>query len=143
MADRRSCGRGCQSGVDARLRKAAFPGHSRFFTYDGLNKVQLPQIPGAIKQVTEARWILGPNKAPAVDQGAMTQLRNEIAGAYAADFNSAWDQLLSDVTVVPFKNAQDATDILGRLSGPSSPLKIFLIAAAQETTMNSACGQWC
>ncbi|MDE2474025.1 MAG: type VI secretion system membrane subunit TssM [Alphaproteobacteria bacterium] len=107
-----------------------------FFTYDGLNKVLLPQIPAAIKQVTEASWVLGPNQQPPVNQGAQAQLRNEIAAAYASDFITAWDQLLSDVTITPFKNAQDATDILGRVSGPGSPLKTFLIAAAQETTMN-------
>jgi type VI secretion system protein ImpL len=104
-----------------------------FFTYDGLNKVLLPQIPVAIKQITEASWVLGPDRQPPVNQA---QLRNEIAGAYASDFIAAWDQLLSDVTIVPFKNSQDATEILGRLSGPGSPLKTFLIAAAQETTMN-------
>lgn len=111
-----------------------------FFSYDGLNKALLPQMASAIKQVTEASWVLGPNRSAPPDQSAMARLRNEIAAAYAADFIAVWDQLLSDVTIVPFKSAQDATDILGRLSGPASPLKAFLIAAAQETTMNRPAG---
>jgi type VI secretion system protein ImpL len=110
-----------------------------FFTYDGFNKVLLPQIPAAIKQVTDASWILGAQAGQPANQD-MNALREQIAGAYAADFISAWDQVLADVTIIPFRNAQDAADVLGRLSQPSSPLKLFLVAAAQETTMNRAPG---
>jgi type VI secretion system protein ImpL len=110
-----------------------------FFTYDGFNKVLLPQMPAAIKQVTDASWILGAQAGQPAGQD-MNALREQIAAAYAADFISAWDQVLSDVTIIPFRNAQDAADVLGRLSQPSSPLKLFLVAAAQETTMNRATG---
>jgi type VI secretion system protein ImpL len=118
--------------TSGKLLSDGIPG---FFTYNGFQTVLLPRIPGAVaaaaneaKSVTESAVTLNP--------GAVRALIDDTTNLYARDFILTWDQLLADVTVRPFRNNAEAADVIGTLSGPSTPLKPFLRAVAAETKMN-------
>jgi type VI secretion system protein ImpL len=117
--------------MSGKLLSEGIPG---FFGYDGFHNVLLPRIPGAITQAAnEASWVTG--RGTPLNEGAIRALFDQTVDLYTRDFISTWDQLLSDVTIAPFRNNLEAADIISTLSSPASPLKTFMLAVAQETTM--------
>jgi len=57
---------------------------------------------------------------------------------YYDDYIAQWDALLADVTLRPFDNLDQGARIATVLAGLDSPLRKFLVAAAQETTLGNA-----
>jgi type VI secretion system protein ImpL len=116
--------------------KALSEGIPGFYTYDGFHNVLLPQVSDAVKAAAEASWVLGPDRTVQLTEAAARGLMEQAVDLYVRDFTSTWDQLLADVTIVPFRSTPEAADAVNTLSGPSSPLKVYMLAVAQETTMN-------
>ncbi|MFP3435618.1 ImcF-related family protein, partial [Paraburkholderia sp. SIMBA_061] len=60
----------------------------------------------------------------------MTQL-------YYDEYIKQWDALLADVAVVPFDGVEKGARVANVLAAPDSPLKAFMLAASQETTLGT------
>jgi type VI secretion system protein ImpL len=116
--------------------KALSEGIPGFYTYDGFHNVLLPQISDAVKAAAEASWVLGTDRTVQLTDAAARGLMEQAVDLYVGDFTSTWDQLLADITIVPFRSTPEAADAVNTLSAPSSPLKVYMLAVAQETTMN-------
>ncbi len=111
-------------------------GISGFYTYDGFHKVLLPQIQDAVKAAAEESWVLGSDKTTRLTDASARELENQAVDLYVRDFTSTWDQFLADVSIIRFKSPQEGATVVNALAGPSSPLKVYFTAVAQETTMN-------
>jgi type VI secretion system protein ImpL len=105
------------------------------YTRDGFRKVLLPQAPLAVKSVAEETWVLGPQYAVSLASDRFQALVAETRDLYLKDYIAQWDGLLSDVRLVRLASLPATIDALNTLSGPASPLKLLLTAAAQETTL--------
>jgi type VI secretion system protein ImpL len=85
-----------------------------------------------IKQFAEDSWVLGDEGLSLQDS---TRLAFDVIQVYEQDYIRAWDAVLADVQVAPFQNAAQAAEMLGVLSGPTSPLRGFLTTVATQTNL--------
>jgi type VI secretion system protein ImpL len=105
------------------------------YTRDGFYKVVLVQAPLAVKAVAEETWVLGPQYTVSLTSARYPALVNEVVDLYLKDYIRQWDALLADIKIVHFADLPATIDAINTLSGPASPLKQLLVAAAKETTL--------
>ncbi|WP_293002718.1 type VI secretion system membrane subunit TssM [Nevskia sp.] len=87
-------------------------------------------IEEAVKGFAENDWVFGASKIDDVQKARYAQ---DVLGLYQADYIKAWDDLLADIRLQPVANIQDASALASKLSGPNSPLKLFLKVARDNT----------
>jgi len=85
-----------------------------------------------VKQFSEDSWVLG-EEGPSLQDSA--RLAFEVTRIYEEDYIRAWDAILADIQVAPFPNVGQAAEMLGILSGPTSPLRGFLSTVAGQTNL--------
>jgi type VI secretion system protein ImpL len=66
---------------------------------------------------------------------ALLKLPAQVTELYERDYSNAWDALLSDLEIVPFSSVQQYADALGLLAGPSSPMRLILRIAVDNTSL--------
>jgi len=113
-----------------KLLSEGIPG---LFTRDGFYKVLLPGLKDVTEETREESWVLG-DQAPK-DGVAGEKLTRDVLQLYLDDYVSRWDQMLNDLALPPMRSATEAAQIAAELSGPASPLRNVLKAAAAETTL--------
>ncbi|MBB4266863.1 type VI secretion system membrane subunit TssM [Roseospira visakhapatnamensis] len=111
---------------------AGLPGR---YTYDGYHTTVKPSVGVVADAVLDDAWVMGETIGPAERPGAKTRLSDDILALLLADYGDRWDRLLADVSVMPFATVDQALDVLNALGDARSPLKLFLQAAAVETTL--------
>ena len=99
----------------------------------------LKQLPQAMLDVAQDGWVLDRREA----EGAITavtgdQLREAVLQLYYADYIKQWDGLLTDVRIVPFSSLDQGARVTNALAASNSPLRGFLQAAANETTLDGS-----
>nr|WP_281354697.1 type VI secretion system membrane subunit TssM [Roseospira navarrensis] len=104
-----------------------------FYTYQGFTEVFLPSLVDVSREVASESWVLGENAT--LDDAQIRLLERDLAALYMDDYVAQWDGLLSDIELVPFNAASDATEVLALLSGANSPLRNLLHEAAQQTRL--------
>lgn len=105
------------------------------YTYDGFHYAVLPALSDAAKEIIDEGWVLGqPTDGPAA-LTARRQLEKDILALYLNEYVRVWDETVADVALVPFRSLSHAADVLNAVSGPDSPLKAMMTAAARETTL--------
>ncbi|WP_372398797.1 type VI secretion system membrane subunit TssM [Azospirillum sp. HJ39] len=105
------------------------------YGYDGFHKAVLPALPKVAKALVDENWVLGqPSSGPQAVASAQ-RLEKGILAVYLDRYARQWDELLGDVVVVPLRSLNQAADVLNTLSGPQSPLKLWLTAMVRETTL--------
>jgi len=65
-------------------------------------------------------------------------LASQVTALYERDYKRAWDELLNDLTIVPFSTVQQYRDALGILVGQQSPLRGLLKVVVDNTTIVAA-----
>jgi type VI secretion system protein ImpL len=105
------------------------------YTRDGYRKVMLSQAPLAVKAINDETWVLGSRNNGPITPDQLARQVNDTLALYFQDYVRQWDALLADVRVARSTSLSQTLDTLNTLSGPTSPLKQFLIAAAAETTL--------
>ncbi|NKE46920.1 type VI secretion system membrane subunit TssM [Roseomonas frigidaquae] len=110
------------------IAELAVPG---LFTVDGLHKALLPQLPRAILEAASESWVLGAEAATAM-AGDPRQLEAAVLRLYAEDYARAWQAMLADIVLPPFRNLHQAAEALNLLGAPNSPLRDVLRGAARQ-----------
>lgn len=110
------------------VAELAVPG---LFTVEGLHKALLPQLPRAILEAASESWVLGPQAATAM-AGDPRQLEAAVLRLYAEDYARAWQAMLADIVLPPFRNLPQAAEALNLLGAPNSPLRDVLRGAARQ-----------
>ncbi|MBK1836592.1 type VI secretion system membrane subunit TssM [Azospirillum sp. YIM B02556] len=105
------------------------------YTYDGFHKAVLPALPKVAKALVDENWVLGqPSSGPQAVASAQ-RLEQGILAVYLDRYARQWDEMLGDVVIVPLRSLSQAADVLNTLSGPQSPLKLWLTAMVRQTTL--------
>ncbi len=128
------------SGKVFQLRsgKPVTTGLPGIFTWAGYHNAFLPLLPLVTKDIAEDGWVLGRDRRGGVT-GALAEvnkLRRDVIGLYLDEYVRRWDVLLGDVVLKPFGTITDGVDVLGLLSGPSSPLRNLLTAVDAQTQLS-------
>jgi type VI secretion system protein ImpL len=105
---------------------------SGFFTVQGYRDVFLGASPAMAATLIDEQWVQGLERGNPLDA---VSLAAEVRRLYVDDYVRQWDALLTDIDVVPITSVAHAADVLRIISGPASPLKKLLLAAAIETDL--------
>ena len=110
------------------MAELAVPG---LFTIDGLHRALLPRLPAAILEAASESWVLGPEATVALG-GDPRQLEAAVLRLYAEDYARAWQAVLTDIVLPPFRNLNQAAEALNLLGAPNSPMRDVLRGAARQ-----------
>jgi len=69
------------------------------------------------------------------DVASSTRMGSQVMDLYADDYIKTWDGILNDLTVVPLKNLAQASEALGLIGGPTSPLRGLLSTVEANTNL--------
>jgi type VI secretion system protein ImpL len=91
-----------------------------------------------VKQFSQDYWVMGDS---AFDMQGAARMASQVMDVYADDYIHTWDGLINDIQVVPLQNLAQASEVLGILGGPTSPLRGFLAAVDANTNMSKPSGE--
>lgn len=74
-------------------------------------------------------WVFGGNST-ALQSAKVVY---DVLDIYEQDYIRAWDEVLQGVQIAPFTSLAQASEILGILAAPNSPLRGYLVAVDQNT----------
>lgn len=107
------------------------------FTVQGFHRAVLPALPRVAREVASESWVLGPGSEVALDEAALARLQRQILDEhYYPAYAQAWQELLNDLAIVPFRAMPQAIDTLNILSAPQSPMRDLLSAIARQLTLS-------
>ncbi|WP_417689076.1 type VI secretion system membrane subunit TssM [Roseibium sp.] len=104
------------------------------YTHKGFYEYFLPQLATLETRVKFQSLVLG-SKAEEVNSEALARLDRDVLSLYENDFVSRYDELLSDVDIIPMESVGQATQIVNILSGPTSPIRNILSSVTKETQL--------
>jgi type VI secretion system protein ImpL len=90
----------------------------------------------ALNDVAKDAWVLGRDDVALTPEG-IKAMRAALDARYFDAYIHAWDALVDDVSAAPVTSLADGARIANELSGPDSPLRKVIAAAARETTLGS------
>ncbi len=105
------------------------------FTCAGYRDVFLKHIDRLINQYSEENWIIGSKKQEKLSEEELKILRENVFKLYLEYYIKIWDTLLDDIQIKPFSGQTQMVEILNIISSDNSPLRLFLEAVDQETSM--------
>ena len=112
---------------------AGIPG---IYTSAGFYDAFLPLLPQVADAVAADGWVLDQQAAAApAGSDASLKLQREASALYAQEFALRWDQMIGDITIRPMRTVDDSLRTLNTLAAPTSPIRLLLVAAAQETKL--------
>lgn len=108
---------------------------SGMYTADQFFTIVLPAIDRIAQRLAAEDWVRFPTAPDVTLADRAAQLKRDIRGLYVSDYIAEWQNLLSDVALLPFDSLQAEVAILQALIGPPSPLDSYLKSVAQQTTL--------
>ncbi|MBX5230634.1 type VI secretion system membrane subunit TssM [Rhizobium sp. NLR9b] len=123
---------------DVLIRKSGQPlntGVAGIYTRAGFNGLVLPMLPRIADAVAAEDWVLR-DKAIPPGVEASQMLQRAAVDLYFQDFALNWDELINDISIRPVVSVDDMLRTLNALSAPTSPMRLFLTAAARETNLD-------
>jgi type VI secretion system protein ImpL len=111
------------------------------FTIDGLYKTLLPALGDAVRAAAVESWVLGP-QAQAGGAEDPVQLEAAVLRLYADEYARAWQTVLDDLVLPPFRNLTDAAEGLNMLGAPTSPIRDLLRSAARQLSVGTPPEGW-
>lgn len=118
--------------------RSLWDGIDGLYTRAGFFEVFLPASERLSENLAKEGWVLGSAASGVAQPIAAKRLRDGMLALYLDDYTRAWDKLLADIAITPFRSSEHAADVLNVLSGPNSPLKKLLQGISQETTLDPA-----
>ncbi|MBM2716052.1 type VI secretion system membrane subunit TssM [Mesorhizobium caraganae] len=122
---------------DVLIRKSGQPlntGIAGIYTRAGFLQTFLRLLPQAADAAAAEGWVLGDQAITPAGE-ASQKLRRAVMDLYFQEFAFRWDKLINDISIRPMASVDDALQRLNALSAPTSPIRLFLAAAAQETKL--------
>lgn len=119
----RSSGRPLNEGIEG------------IYTRKGFYEVFLPEALRVSAQIQRDAFVLGPTASQDLSDAAQTALSRDVLALYYNDYVARYDQMLSDLDIIPLESLPHAVEVTNVLSGPASPLRNVLGAIADETRL--------
>lgn len=83
-------------------------------------------------------WVLASSLEDSNQKGSVDENRAKLMALYRADYIKEWEKFLQGVVFHPYSDPERAANALGRFGDPqSSPIKLILARAAQETSWDN------
>jgi type VI secretion system protein ImpL len=111
------------------------------YTVDGLYKGLMPALGDAVRGAAGEAWVLGP-EARAAGAEDPARLEAAVLGLYAEEYARAWQAMLDDLVLPPFRNLTDAAEGLNVLGAPTSPIRDLLRSAARQLSPGTPPDGW-
>ncbi|MGZ3854557.1 MAG: type VI secretion system membrane subunit TssM, partial [Flavisolibacter sp.] len=111
-------------------------GIAGLFTCSGYRDVFLKHVDRLIDQYSEENWVIGMTKQEKLSDQELRSLRENVFKLYLEDYIKTWDALLNDIQIAPFSGQTQMVEVLNIVSSDNSPLRLFLEAVDQETSMS-------
>lgn len=106
------------------------------FTYAGFWSRFLPSTDVIVAAAVEELWVLEPDPDYNVLRHEMVdEIRKTIRKLYYEEYIRTWSDLMADLRIVPFSDAEQAAEVLNLLAGSNSPLKRLLLAIVDNTEL--------
>lgn len=107
------------------------------FTRDGFFLVYLPLLAREAEFAVKRAWILVDRmqRGPVDTSDMVEQVKIDATGLYLQEFSFKWDQLINDIAVKPIATLDDSLRALNILSAPTSPIRLLVATAAQQTSL--------
>lgn len=106
-----------------------------YFTYDGYYGAVRGEMERVANDMAKEEWVLGESRTEKDVKANADKLLRQIKGLYLDDYARAWDMLLADIAIVPFRSIDHATEVLNSLAGRNSPLRLLLQSVTAETML--------
>jgi type VI secretion system protein ImpL len=103
------------------------------FTQQAYGERVIPRIDELARSSVEDAWILTPGGGKALGEDEANELQETMERLYARDYQKAWTAFLGGLSIVPFRDSEDAIRKLDLLAGPDSPLPILFQTVADNT----------
>jgi type VI secretion system protein ImpL len=107
-----------------------------FYTVNGFYTVLLPALASATKQVASESWVLGSRAELSPDGAEALRLERDVIALYQTDYAKHWDAMLADLSLAPFRSADQAVQDLYILASPQSPMRDLLSSVARQLTLS-------
>jgi type VI secretion system protein ImpL len=82
-----------------------------------------------VAEFAQDAWMFGEERSVLQDP----RMAYDVLAIYEQDYVRAWDEVLADVQLASFSNLSQASELLGILAAPNSPLRGLLVAVDQNT----------
>lgn len=102
------------------------------YTSAGMRRY-LPLRDAALAQARRDAWVLGTAWADRARTSA-----GDIDRIYFARYIAAWESVLDDLALLPLPQSNEGAGMAKLLAGGESPLRAFLVRAANETTLTAS-----
>jgi type VI secretion system protein ImpL len=108
------------------------------FTYDGYKDGFLVKLPELARVAAAETWVIGSEHSQILGETDLPSLTRYVTDLYFAEYVRQWENYLADVDIVRFEGFDTAANAMNVLSGVDSPIKGFLKAVADETTLTKS-----
>jgi type VI secretion system protein ImpL len=102
------------------------------YTRDVFNEIARGSAGDLVEQFAGDHWVWGESR-PSITSSA--KLKAEVTDVYERDYIAAWDDVLGDIELVPLPSLATTNQVLGILSGPTSPLRGLLQTVRKHTLL--------
>jgi len=119
---RRKSGQPLSEGVPGAYTLAGYP------AYSALRDM-------AVAHVNQDHWVLDKDESAGI-AGVPASLKTALDRLYFGQYIAAWEGLLNDIELLPLPKSEDSASLVRLLAGADSPLRLFLQAAATQTTLH-------
>ncbi|HSG65097.1 MAG TPA: ImcF-related family protein, partial [Gammaproteobacteria bacterium] len=102
------------------------------YTRDVFREVSESGSTQMAERLADDAWVFGDD---GTRLGASAQLTADVMKRYESDYIRTWDDLLTDLELVPLTDLEDATQVLATLGSSSSPLKQLLAVVSVQTDL--------
>jgi type VI secretion system protein ImpL len=110
-------------------------GIAGIYTYDGFHTVFLEQALAVASRIQRESWVLGAYGQQEQSEAVLMTMSRDVLDLYDNDFVLQYDQLLSDLDIIPMIDLANAVEVTNVLSGATSPMANVLEAISQETKL--------
>ncbi|HYZ32335.1 MAG TPA: type VI secretion system membrane subunit TssM, partial [Crenalkalicoccus sp.] len=111
------------------------------YTVDGLYRTLLPGLGAKVREAAAESWVLGPEAQAAGAEDPLA-LEQAVLRRYAEEYGKAWQALLDDLVLPPFRNLQEAAEGLNVLGAPNSPMRDLLHGVARQLSPGTPPEGW-
>jgi len=105
---------------------------SALYTPDVFKEVTTLGAASLVKEFAEDSWVLGDDSFTVQNSARMAY---QVMDVYEQDYIRAWDDVLADVQLSPFKTLSQTAEALNILAAPTSPLRGLLMTVDSNTLL--------
>jgi type VI secretion system protein ImpL len=101
------------------------------FTRPAFEKITGGDLPELVTLFAKDNWVCERGR----DLGDRRQLERELTNIYQQEYIATWQEILDDLVLESPTTVEGMAELLGVLSGPTSPLKMLLQVVAENTRL--------